>query len=341
MANVLSYNTFTDDDTLVIPHNPTIPNGSTRISINAAPSKVSINAFTGEFVDHSAKGLNTAALTDSGKGYDIRSSTGSPIGSRPPKSDDIVSINGMETTYGVAVRSGLIAEDGALAPEKPIEKVQEKAPEVERMDEPTEKLLTELAQSTTPTTQVSALHEFTETGEVSEGAINRLASEAGIHPNDMRSKVEKVMAGFQGQADRALSAYATDPEAIYAWARKADPEGLKRATQDLTMQGSSKGFKDLGARYLETADKHSPELVEELPWAEGVSVTRSNGHIVVHYPGGSDRWSTLVKTGLLGSLMASKGSPLTVKPAVSSDWIELPTGRWFNSSTAEVADKPR
>lgn len=341
MANVVSYNTFTDDDTVAIPSYSTVPNGSVGVTINANPSKISIDAFTGEVIDNSPKSMNTAALTDSGKGYEIRSSTGSPLGGRTPKASDIVNINGMETTYGVAVRTGLIVDDGALAPEKAVETVEEKAPEVERMDAPTEALLSELAQSTTPTTQVSALLEFTETGEISDGAINRLASEAGIHTADMRAKIEKVVAGFQGQADRALSAYATDPAAVYEWARKADPEGLKRATQDLTMLGTSKGFKALGARYFETADKHSPELVEALPWAEGVTVTRTNGRLVVHYPGGSDPWSTLVKTDRVGKLMGSKSSSLTVKAPASSDWIELPSGRWFNSSTAEVSDKPR
>ncbi|MCE1237726.1 MAG: hypothetical protein LWW93_15355 [Hyphomicrobiales bacterium] len=303
---VVSYNAYSDDDSIVTPQTNLAPEGGPRVTVRAGNSGGVIDAYTGQFTALGVASVNTGHFTDSGKGYDIRSATGSPINGREAKDSDIVTINGVETTYGVARRTGLITEEGGKAPEEKVEKAPERTAEVELMDAPTEALMTELAAVTQPSTQVAALSDFTDTGVVSDDAVNRLASEAGIHPTDMRAKVDTIMAGFQKQADTAIAGFSNDHQAVYEWARKTDPAGLKRATQELAMMGSTKGFKSIGARYLETADKHSPGEVEALPWAEGVRCVRQDGHIVVHYPGGSDRWSVLIKTGRAGSLMTAR-----------------------------------
>jgi len=340
---VVTWNAHEDREGFVTP-SENVASGSTGLRLNAHSGPMALN-HDGTVTGMGPQRFDAGELITDRGGYTITSKAGLPVGNREPRPDDVVTVNGMQTSYAVAVRTGLIAPDGRLTDITSPAETNETTAErdgTEALPEAAETLVGELLQATRGDTQIRAVVDVVDReGVVSQGTINALASEAGITPAEMAGKVSAVVEAFQAQADGVVTRYASDASAVYEWARQNDPQGLKAAMRQLATERTTQGFDALGRRYFETADVHSPELVEALPWPEGVRVERApNGALIVRGPNGSEGWRTLARSGRLADYLQG-GASAPNSRSVSADWVELPGGRWFNTSTTEVASAPR
>ena len=85
-----------------------------------------------------------------------------------------------------------------------------------------------------------------------DSMVNRLSQAQGMHPDEARALVESGYSAFEAPVARMAAGLGIDSaqkEAFYDWCRDAQPEGLRNAVQALTLQNSTRGFKELAVAY--------------------------------------------------------------------------------------------
>lgn len=277
--------------------------GPTRIingQLDSSAQRFSHNSFH-DLVNEGGDYLRTA-----------RSSTGSPISGRALRDDDIVVVEGIETSVQTARRIGLLAENeyGKLVSAASASDLVKQTPEEadpglagEAFTNPAdEELLAETAGLTSAGSQVSAINDLITTGEVTSGTLERLASEAGIEPHEAQAQISKVQALFAGQAQQVVNKEGvSDFEDFSAWAWKHQPNGIREAIRGQAMNRQTDGYRTLAREYMETMDLHDPHAILEADFGPGVKATKDHeGRIVLHIANrGQLSWRQALKLGLV------------------------------------------
>lgn len=238
-----------------------------------------------------------------------RSQSGSPIGNRELSDNDIVTVDGMEVSVGVAKQIGLLGEDGKdVAPTK--EAKPQPKPSADDMGdpEPAERLPGEYAEMLLETsskavdagTQNAAVLDYVNKGELSEGTVGRIASAMGVEPHEAHGMAQEVYRGFEAQAYQTVEKAGVDPQAVFEWAQKEAPEQLSKAMQAHAMQRSTKGYTEVAQAYISNLDSVDPEAILGARLGSGITAKRENGKIVLNLPGvGTVGWKSALKAGLI------------------------------------------
>lgn len=277
--------------------------GPTRIvngEYDSSPQRYTHNTFH-DLVNEGGDYLKTA-----------RSATGSPVSGRPLRNDDIVMVEGMETSVQNARRLGLIAENeyGKLvnaAEAADLVRQEQAEPDPSTQGEAfakaeDEAYLAEASSKTMPGTQVSAINDLVTKGEVSRGTLERLASEAGIEPSEAQAEVSKVQGLFVDQARKVVSQVGPiDFQDFSDWAWKHSPNAIQEAIRSHAMYRQTDGYRALAREYIETMDRHDPMAILEADFGPDVRASKDrDGRVILTINGkGEVSWRQAVKLGLI------------------------------------------
>lgn len=246
-------------------------------------------------------------------GVDIRSTaktpSGSPVGNRALSDNDIVTVDGMEVSVGVAKQIGLLDEQGKDAaptpsqqPAKPSAKdMGDDAPKAEPLPgQYAEMLLETGSKSVDAGAQTAVALDFIESGDVSEGNIGRVASAMGVEPHEARGMAQEVYRGFEAQAYQTVEKTGLDAQEVFAWAQKEAPETLKRAMHSHAMERSTKGYTEVANAYISNLDTVNPEAILGADFGSGITAKREGGKVILDLPGvGTVDWKGAIKSGLI------------------------------------------
>lgn len=245
---------------------------------------------------------------------------------------DIVTIrkaNGGEATMRLddGIRAGYIdpsilgrpsSGPGAAAP-KSIQQLPPKAPESGLDERSTASLqrtplsnpaletsLSEIVTSTDPSDQIAFAHAVADNyGDEPPDPqlLNRMASTMGIHPDQLRDQYAAIRQGFETQAASAMRSElgsAAQPHEVVAWAKRHQPELLKRAMRDQMTARNPHGFKELAARYISSPEAMDPDRILHADFGNGITARRVGGHVILNIPGrGEITYQAAVQQGII------------------------------------------
>lgn len=265
----------------------TTPEGSrgvsreARIPFNGGPGTV-VEYRNGEYqagVDHGYQGSVIGSARTEGGGV---------IVDRAPTAKDRVTLpGGMTTSISAAVLSGFLVRnpDGSFADAQPAEALKNPA-EVVAQAAPTapaegsleatatadptfnigeegEAAMAAIAQSVQPGDAIKAMDEVLQLGEVSENTVARMASQAGIEPEQMLEQITAAHQGFYDGAMARFEAAGIDAEALEAFV-KDNPQALSKLAQgarNLVMHNNTTQMDEVQEAFFEQADRYMPEEV--------------------------------------------------------------------------------
>ena len=253
---------------------------------------------------------------------------GTPRPATALRDTDKIEIHGIETTVAVARHLGFIKADSRTGILDNVSDTQLKeatgeaeterlaaqaakdqadslaAQEAAKLSSPeAEEAATLLATRVDENTQVRALIELADAGEVSEQAINRAASQAGIDPSDMRASLAKAMDGYSEQAAAFLAARGIDAAAFLQYMKVEHPSELKAAMIAHVQHRNVGAYAAAVDRYLTNLDKLSPETILNATFDPGVSAHYDPGTrtVILSIPGhGTMSWAGALRAGLIG-----------------------------------------
>lgn len=147
--------------------------------------------------------------------------------------------------------------------------------------------MTEILDSVTQRASIKAMDEILQLGEVNENTLTRMASHAGLSPDEMSEKIEAAHLAFYGAASDYMAERGVVDEDAFAAFIAQNPQhmqGLTEAARSLVMNNDPTGFDGLADAFLEQADVFMTEEAKDaldaagLGWAE----VPGGGHKVIY-----------------------------------------------------------
>lgn len=256
-------------------------------------------------------GANTLArvnTADGGNGEEGILSTAKRDG-RPVSADallptDRVTVGGIEMTVEGAQRAGLLKkkDDGyALADkeeEAAVEEDTDTAVAFSKAED--EAVLRDLGAGTMPSTQIRAVTELTEGGELNRVTLTAAATELGIHPDEVSARVETVVNAFRGQAAQFVTGLGCDdPEDFFAWAADNRPKEMQAAMKGHAMNRDTAGYSGVYQEYVANLADHNPDAILNAELAQGISIRKVDGKVLLTVQGREVEYGNAVRLGLV------------------------------------------
>ena len=281
------------------------------------------------------KSTSGAAISSdlAGKPVTGRSSFGRPLVASELNDKSEIDVGGGLTTSLAAARaSGLITQDqhgnwvhaGATKPsnfkdastgrspaeaqphqqeqqDQQNEPKQDDASQVEHidaLDERSEALMKDVVSNVPAQEAQSYANELIETGSLSPQSLAKFSQRFNISHEQAADTAAHVFQAFHAQASKAVGYHAED---LWVWSRTNAPNELKAAIQEHVNKGSYDGYQKLSQQYLETFDKHSPEVVLRSDASQQYKPQReSDNTISIELPGyGRVSWRQAVRQGFI------------------------------------------
>lgn len=244
-----------------------------------------------------------------------RTTSGFPRSGADITENDVVKVNGSEGRIKDMIRVGLITKnpDGSFtitakngsrsapfqdAPQQQPQEVVDGGAEEALGDDAVEASITEIAETAQPGDIMACITSYTNDGDFSDAALARVASQMNLTPEEARDRADTIRGAFEAQARAVVDQSGFDSEEVFEWARQHHPKMLKDAMLRHVTQRSTKGYKDLSAKYLENLDKANPKAFDNAV-ARGVTSYRrlKDGTIILKTPHGEVDWKTAVRKG--------------------------------------------
>lgn len=283
------------------------PEGAVLATSRVVGGAVSVQA-DGTVNQTGTHSVNTADLGNCLEGAlgTARTKTGSPrMGELQPT--DVVTIGGMEMSVQVAERLGMLTRDkaGALSenPEAAAEPPQETSedPAVALPNQAAEQELASMCQTVDAGTQVHALGQLIQHGELDPTTLGRVASGMGVDLDVASGRLETVIEGFREQASQTVKALGSDdPSFFFEWAQKARPNQLQDAMRSHAMERSVDGYRSLYRAYVEDLGDSDPDFVLNADHGDGMTAQKVGNKVVLNVPGhGQIEYRTAVRMGII------------------------------------------
>jgi len=188
----------------------------------------------------------------------------------------IVHVAGQTTNLAAAMHAGLIVRNshgeyvgadgvGASAEKTPAQQLDEAnaerraaeeqsdkdgLPTVAKFDDATEALLTDtLSKVGSIDAQHAVQAAISNNGQLTPDLIARLGTQLGLDKEQMTERSNTIVQAFEKQARETVGESSAD--AIWAWAREAQPADLKRAMTSHANNGDTTGYSRLATQYFE------------------------------------------------------------------------------------------
>lgn len=262
-----------------------------------------------------------------------KSPQGSPVVGRGVHDTDTIHCHGQRMTIGQAIQLGFVTkdiagnfsatpegaagakDDGAAKGKLELASggTAEEAEAAAFVGTPeAEDALSAISESVSTETQMTALHSYLRNGgEVDQGVINRMASQAGVEPHLMAETIEAAKEGMEAAVMQRLSALGVYDTGVFTHYLHGDAQTHQRlieSTRDLMMNNSVKGFEALAEDFAKLADKVDPQGVADALNESGI------------------KFSRMAAGGYLLDLTEQGRGQMTFKQAVQLGYIKLNRG---------------
>lgn len=149
--------------------------------------------------------------------------------------------------------------------------------------------------------QLAAVHQVTETGEVSPELIASAAQAMGMEPEVLQGQVGGIIEAFEIQARDAMTkAAGVDAQEVLEWVWEHRADALNKAMLEQGTNRSTAGYAALANDYVLNLDTIDPERILGATFVDGLSAHRDpDGKIIITGPDGPQPWKTAIRTGLL------------------------------------------
>jgi ribulose 1,5-bisphosphate carboxylase large subunit-like protein len=142
-----------------------------------------------------------------------------------------------------------------------------------------------LAGSVNPDTQLAALYSILRNdGNLDQKVLERMASQAGVEPEDMATTVAFAQEGMQHAIMKHLSPFGVYDQDTFTDFLHSSPQTHQKmveSVRDLVMHNSTKGFEGLAEEFTLAADMVDPEGVAGALEDAGIPFTQQRGGGVV------------------------------------------------------------
>ncbi len=245
-----------------------------------------------------------------------KSIMGSPVaGRRPVQADDLVEIEGSYTSVAAAVTMGYLAQDdrgkfiAVPAPDTGAadtgsSEPEENTPEIVNLGEDGEASMGELVTRASQGDQINALNSFFDDGVVSEEAINRLASSAGMEPEEVYRHVANIQIAYESKLPGVLAKEGVHDYEMFRewmWSDPTTAREAQSAIREMVVDGPASGFKGLAQSFTEALDTVDPVTVKTACEEAGIKVQPmpdGRGLLLTMPDGNQVPWSIAVKSKL-------------------------------------------
>ena len=253
-----------------------------------------------------------------------RTEGGSLIMNRPLTSSDRVTLPcGSTTNISAAIYAGFLTRnpDGSFSdvqttealrnpaeealkntPEAGLKKTGEQA-EVFSIGDEAERTMTELTESVAHGDAIKAMDEVFQLGGVSDATLARMASTAGLEPDQMQAKFHEVHQGFYDAATSHLAAHGVTNEEAFEVFVGDNPQLAQKLTEgarDLVMSNDPKGLTGVADAFLEQLDRYASEDVKAALDEAGYGYEEGpNGRLMVQIDGYPVSWNVTVRQELI------------------------------------------
>jgi hypothetical protein len=300
------------------------------VSIRSGSGAASVNiGGVGGFMEksHDVAQVNMAHTSNGESGILATARRdGTPRPADELRDTDMVTIDGIETSVAVARRLGFITKSRTgilenVSPEQLKEATGEAeaaraaeqaakdqaeaqaATEAAKLSPEAEQAAQMLATKVDQNTQIRALIELADAGQVTERAINAAASQAGMDPSEMKAALAKALDGYGGQVTSFLTERGASPDEFFRWAKTTYPTDYKAALIGHVQDRNVAAWGALADRYMVNLDRISPDAILSANFENGITARMDYGTraVILDIPGhGSMRWSAAVRAGLVG-----------------------------------------
>jgi len=310
---------------------------NSKTNPNALPSDTdsgsTSTAFDGEAI---AGGLNSGGQIHERSGDPMRVTT-APIQSgglvaRTPdgfrisnpadlRPDSVVTIPGYgETSYEVAVSTGLMNPAGGVANQGQQQQTDEGDPSAQQdetqqqtmgdntsLDETSEKYLTEAFAASTDAAVFAATDILNSDGQITSDAVENIAVATGVEPEVARQRIEHVTRAYEQEAAQVTAkAQGTSEELVrdaLQAARQVRPSDLREAAMN-HFQSGRPGYETFVQDYIATLDQRDAAYILNSNPVPGRKVHFDDAHNVVVVTdtttGRTYRWEDAVRMRLIG-----------------------------------------
>lgn len=163
--------------------------------------------------------------------------------------------------------------------------------------------MTEIRESVTPGDSIRAMDEVLQLGEVNENTLTRMASHAGLSPDEMSEKIEAAHSGFYDAASDYMAERGVVDEDAFAAFIAQNPQhmqGLTDAARSLVMNNDPTGFDGLADAFLEQADVFMTDEAKDALDAAGFEWAEvPGGGLKVIYEGMPVSWKVAARQRLI------------------------------------------
>jgi len=201
-------------------------------------------------------------------------------------------------TYSEAAQSPQAQQQQQQQQQKPAEQQQQDAPAEALADVATEQALTQLVESTSAHSQLTAINAVASGEGITEAMINNLAETSGKSPAEVTQFIEKFHGAMEAQAaDAVKKATGLSLQELQSLAK---PEDIAAAVRQHIMERSTRGYVELANKLTADLDRTSPDEVLEACKASGITARVVGSRVVVTIPGrGQMTYAIAVKQGYL------------------------------------------
>ncbi|WP_342070566.1 hypothetical protein [Yoonia algicola] len=250
----------------------------------------------------------------------VQSHSGGGIYGRNPTGKDTVDIGGMRTHIDNAVRMGLLVRNGDgtfsdvpqaatlkdptdKAVKAPTKEAPKAAPESVSFGEAGDAAMQELMTGQNPGDLFKTVDSVLHMGALDKQTIERMASKAGVEPQEMETKVTTVWAGAQEAAADLLHEAGVGNEEAFEAFLASNPQAQKNmleAARNFFVYHKTEGLKTMADVYMMQADKFDTDGIREMLTEAGYAFSdKAGGGLDVIVSGTKVSWEVAVKQGII------------------------------------------
>lgn len=250
-----------------------------------------------------------------------RTVSGSPIMNRAPNGQDLIKYQGMPIQLNNAAALGFVTRnaDGTFSDNPtqkklndPSAKVTDKAPAEKAETNETagvsfgeagDAAMQELITSQNHGDMFKMVDSVLNTGGMDEATLGRMASMAGVEPDEMAEKVTTVWAGAQEAAAEFFYDAGVDNEQAFEAFLGSNPQmqaNMSEAMRNYFVHHKTEGLQTMSDAYLPQMDRYETERVKDMLAEAGYGFEDDDkGGVRVLVSGTSVSWEVAVKQDII------------------------------------------
>uniref|UniRef100_UPI003F6FC8B3 hypothetical protein n=1 Tax=Marivita sp. TaxID=2003365 RepID=UPI003F6FC8B3 len=253
-----------------------------------------------------------------------RTTSGAPIMNRIPNGNDLVKYGGMEFSLNVAANMGLVQrnpdgtysdKEASAALKDPASQAQaqtkadnaqgktESAASGVSFGEAGDTVMKELMSAQNPGDLFKSIDSVIHTGNLDKGTIERMASMAGVEPEEMMAQVTTVWQGAYDAATDFMADVGIEDEGAFTAFLNDNPKlqaNLMESARNFFVHHKTEGLQTMADAYLPQMDRYEGDRVRAMLTDAGYDhTTDGKGRVRVNIDGASVGWDVAVQQRII------------------------------------------